>query len=71
MMVKQFTITALVALMLLGGCSDSKKGGQEGDAEALIAKTVYTILDGVKGRVRGWDGVHLTPSTISTVHTTK
>ena len=45
MMVKQFTITALVALMLLGGCSDSKKGGQEGDAEALIAKTVYTLND--------------------------
>ncbi|WP_345986274.1 TlpA disulfide reductase family protein [Sulfurimonas sp. HSL-1656] len=45
MMVKQFTITALVALMMLGGCSDSKNGAQEGDAEALIAKTVYTLND--------------------------
>lgn len=44
-MVKQFTITALVALMMLSGCSDSKKGVQESDAETLIAKTVYTLND--------------------------
>ncbi|WP_345973203.1 TlpA disulfide reductase family protein [Sulfurimonas diazotrophicus] len=44
MMVKQFTITALVALLMLGGCSDSKDA-QSGDADALIAKTVYTLND--------------------------
>jgi len=46
MMLKQFTITALAALLMLGGCSDSKKKSQNAnEAETLIAKTVYTLND--------------------------
>jgi len=44
-MLKQFTVTALTALLMLGGCSDSKKSSE---ADALIAKTVFT-LDGIDG----------------------
>ena len=46
-MLKQLTITALAALLMLG-CSDSKKTSGAGEADALIAKTVYT-LDGIDG----------------------
>ena len=47
-MLKQLTLTALTALLILG-CSDSKKASQtDSAAEALIAKTTYT-LDGIDG----------------------
>lgn len=46
-MLKTFTFTALTTLLLLSGCSDSKKHSQK-DAEALIAKTGYT-LKGIDG----------------------
>jgi thiol-disulfide isomerase/thioredoxin len=44
-MLKQFTFAALAALLMLGGCSDSKKAS-EGDS--LIATTEYT-LEGIDG----------------------
>ena len=50
-MVKTLSITALALLLLLGGCSDSKKSTQTRqtqqaqEAEALIAKTGYTLND--------------------------
>jgi len=51
-MLKQITFAALAALIMLGGCSDSKQSSQKGggEAEALIAKTVYTLqgIDGTK-----------------------
>jgi thiol-disulfide isomerase/thioredoxin len=50
-MLKPFTITAaaaLTALLLFSGCSDSKKTAGNDKAEALIAKTVYT-LEGIDG----------------------
>jgi thiol-disulfide isomerase/thioredoxin len=46
-MLKQLTLTALTALLMLG-CSDSKKTSGAGDADALIAKTVYA-LEGIDG----------------------
>lgn len=46
-MLKAFTITTLTTLLLLSGCSDSKKHSQN-DAEALIAKTGY-MLKGIDG----------------------
>ena len=46
-MLKHLTVTALTALLMLG-CSDSKQRSDAGDADALIAKTVYT-LDGIDG----------------------
>lgn len=46
-MLKAISITALTALLLLTGCSDSKKASQN-EVENLIAKTAYT-LDGIDG----------------------
>ena len=44
-MLKQFTFAALAALLMLGGCSDSKKASE---GEALIATTGYQ-LEGIDG----------------------
>jgi thiol-disulfide isomerase/thioredoxin len=51
-MLKQFTAAACAAILLLGGCSDSKKH-EDADTNALIAKTVYTLngIDGSKFEV--------------------
>ncbi len=49
-MIHRLTFAALTALLLFTGCSDSGQNRQQPDeaANALIAKTVYT-LDGIDG----------------------
>ena len=48
-MLKHFTTAAFAALLMLAGCSDSKKASSSAsEADALIAKTVYN-LKGIDG----------------------
>lgn len=46
-MLRQITFAAMTAVLMMSGCSDSKKASQN-EAEALIAKTGYT-LKGIDG----------------------
>lgn len=47
-MLKQLTFATIAAVMFLAGCSDSAQNGDADNADALIAKTAYSLsaLDG-------------------------